>query len=347
MQDAIKKSEVLIEALPYIKKFFKKSIVIKFGGNSLDDAKSRGVEVVYPSINKSKEHYSIQDEKIYAGFLSIEGVGLKTAEKIHNNAPYTGYEDFKKRARVSAKILKGLIVADAFRSFNIEKKKEYYKLDKKIAEGEFEDIELTKLIYVHTTLKPKLDITKTFPFRDYEYSKISDLDEKLGGKQVIIRGLITDSVNKDKLLRPNLKDHVHQFEMHMFYLNLNDGSGDIALQVSPYTYELYSKQLENIKKKAVVALGSLTADGKKMYLDLLEIVGETTDIKVYHEKAKEGITLASAAPNVSKKGKSYYRLRFSNGVEGLLFNPRKKLFPGMRCKYRMTQSPFCEIRLVK
>ncbi|MFH1798963.1 MAG: acetylglutamate kinase [Candidatus Omnitrophota bacterium] len=35
MENAIKKSEVLIEALPYIKKFFNKVIVIKFGGSLL------------------------------------------------------------------------------------------------------------------------------------------------------------------------------------------------------------------------------------------------------------------------------------------------------------------------
>lgn len=37
MEEAIKKSEVLIEALPYIKKFFRKNIVIKFGGSTLSD----------------------------------------------------------------------------------------------------------------------------------------------------------------------------------------------------------------------------------------------------------------------------------------------------------------------
>src|SRR6056297_2879216 len=41
MEEAIKKSRVLIEALPYIKKFFNKTVVIKFGGNSLHDAKTR------------------------------------------------------------------------------------------------------------------------------------------------------------------------------------------------------------------------------------------------------------------------------------------------------------------
>jgi len=37
MEEAIKKSQVLIEALPYIKKFFNKVVVIKFGGGSLHD----------------------------------------------------------------------------------------------------------------------------------------------------------------------------------------------------------------------------------------------------------------------------------------------------------------------
>lgn len=44
MEEAIKKAEVLIEALPYIKKFHKKIIVIKYGGSILaDDAVRQGV----------------------------------------------------------------------------------------------------------------------------------------------------------------------------------------------------------------------------------------------------------------------------------------------------------------
>lgn len=41
MEDALKKSTVLIEALPYIKKFFHKVFVIKFGGSSLNDENTR------------------------------------------------------------------------------------------------------------------------------------------------------------------------------------------------------------------------------------------------------------------------------------------------------------------
>jgi len=41
MQEAIKKADVLIEALPYIKKFHKKIVVIKYGGSILGDEKIR------------------------------------------------------------------------------------------------------------------------------------------------------------------------------------------------------------------------------------------------------------------------------------------------------------------
>ncbi|MCX5712787.1 MAG: acetylglutamate kinase [Candidatus Omnitrophica bacterium] len=41
MQEAIKKAEVLIEALPYIKKFHKKIVVIKYGGSILGEEKIR------------------------------------------------------------------------------------------------------------------------------------------------------------------------------------------------------------------------------------------------------------------------------------------------------------------
>ncbi|MFA6610171.1 MAG: acetylglutamate kinase, partial [Candidatus Omnitrophota bacterium] len=41
MKEAIRKSEVLIEALPYIKKFFEKVVVIKYGGAAVDE---KGIE---------------------------------------------------------------------------------------------------------------------------------------------------------------------------------------------------------------------------------------------------------------------------------------------------------------
>ncbi|MCK5451694.1 MAG: acetylglutamate kinase [Candidatus Omnitrophica bacterium] len=43
MEEAIKKSEVLIEALPYIKKFYGKVVIVKYGGSSLLDKKARSM----------------------------------------------------------------------------------------------------------------------------------------------------------------------------------------------------------------------------------------------------------------------------------------------------------------
>jgi len=43
MEEAIKKSKVLIEALPYIKEFFGKVIVVKFGGSSLHNDEVRNM----------------------------------------------------------------------------------------------------------------------------------------------------------------------------------------------------------------------------------------------------------------------------------------------------------------
>jgi len=42
VEEAIRKAEVLVEALPYIRKFHKKIIVIKYGGSILGDEKIRG-----------------------------------------------------------------------------------------------------------------------------------------------------------------------------------------------------------------------------------------------------------------------------------------------------------------
>ena len=56
--------------------------------------------------------------------------------------------------------------------------------------------------------------------------------------------------------------------------------------------------------------------------------------------------ITSARPAVSKNGKSYYRIKLSNGTEGLCFNSDRKLFPGMKCKYWSIQTPFINLKIV-
>ena len=108
----------------------------------------------------------------------------------------------------------------------------------------------------------------------------------------------------------------------------------------------------SIEKKAVVAFGHFANGGRKLYCSLLEIVGESDDIKKYFEKVKTlkvgEALIASAEANVSKKGKSYYRLMFHSGKEGLSFKFIKKLFPGMKVVYRIGTPPFIDsLRIVE
>jgi acetylglutamate kinase len=87
MEEAIKKSKVLIEALPYIKKFFGKVIVIKYGGSSLYDEKVRSrvlQDIVFMR---------------YAGMnpILVHGGGPDISEKL-------------KKEKIATKFIKGLRV---------------------------------------------------------------------------------------------------------------------------------------------------------------------------------------------------------------------------------------------
>jgi len=89
MEEAIRKSRVLIEALPYIKKFFSKVFVIKFGGSALGDENiRRGVleDIVFMN---------------YAGMKPI---------LIHGGGPFISMK--MKESRKKPRFIDGLRVTD-------------------------------------------------------------------------------------------------------------------------------------------------------------------------------------------------------------------------------------------
>ncbi len=89
MKDAIKKSDVLIEALPYIKKFFRKVVVIKYGGSSVDE---KGIE---PGILEDIMFMS------YAGMRPIV---------VHGGGPFIS--KMMKRAGLEPRFIQGRRVTD-------------------------------------------------------------------------------------------------------------------------------------------------------------------------------------------------------------------------------------------
>lgn len=68
-------------------------------------AKRHGVKVVSPHVNSSEAVYYPKDGKIYAGMLSITGVGTKAAAEITRHRPYTSVQDMVRR--VNPRVITG------------------------------------------------------------------------------------------------------------------------------------------------------------------------------------------------------------------------------------------------
>ncbi len=83
MEEAIKKAEVLIEALPYIKKFHKKIIVIKYGGSILGEEKIRK---------------GVLEDIVFLNFMGLEpvlvhGGGPNISDRMRQSGKKTDFVD--------------------------------------------------------------------------------------------------------------------------------------------------------------------------------------------------------------------------------------------------------------
>jgi acetylglutamate kinase len=83
MEDAIKKADVLIEALPYIRKFHKKIITIKYGGSILSEEKIRK---------------SVLEDIVFLNFMGlrpvlIHGGGQNISERMRASGKKTDFVD--------------------------------------------------------------------------------------------------------------------------------------------------------------------------------------------------------------------------------------------------------------
>ncbi len=89
MKEAIRKSKVLIEALPHIKKFFEKTIVIKYGGSSVDE---KGI-----------------DPGILEDIMFMNYAGMRPVI-VHGGGPYISR--MMKKAGIEPKFIDGLRFTD-------------------------------------------------------------------------------------------------------------------------------------------------------------------------------------------------------------------------------------------
>ena len=83
MEEAIRKAEVLVEALPYIKKFHKKIIVIKYGGSILGEDKIRK---------------GVLEDIVFLNFMGLEpvlvhGGGPNISDRMRQSGKKTDFVD--------------------------------------------------------------------------------------------------------------------------------------------------------------------------------------------------------------------------------------------------------------
>lgn len=98
MKEAIKKSEVLIEALPYIKKFFKRIVVIKYGGAAVDE---NGI-----------------DKSVLEDIVFMNYAGMKPI-LVHGGGPLIS--KFMKKAGIEPRFIAGRRVTDRESIYIIDK----------------------------------------------------------------------------------------------------------------------------------------------------------------------------------------------------------------------------------
>ena len=98
MKEAIKKSKVLIEALPYIKSFFKKVVVIKYGGAAVD---KNGID------------RSVLEDIVFMNYAGMKPI------LVHGGGPLIS--KFMKKAGIEPRFVAGRRVTDAESIYIIDK----------------------------------------------------------------------------------------------------------------------------------------------------------------------------------------------------------------------------------
>ena len=78
------------------------------------EAERFGIQVNPVDLNKSSVNFKIIGTEIYIGFSNIKGIGPEVAQRIVDQQPYSGFEDFIKRFGTDANVLKPLIGLKVF-----------------------------------------------------------------------------------------------------------------------------------------------------------------------------------------------------------------------------------------
>lgn len=204
----------------------------------IEEAKSLGIEILPPNVNKSNAEFTPMGEKILFGLSAIKGVGSKAIESIVQNRPFKDLNDFILKVdttKVNKKVLEQLIKAGAMDDFGYSRKAmlnaiedmlEYKKRveDKKNAlnhanslfadlqnEEEVEELEISNMVEfdVKTLLDGEFETLGFYvsahpldPFKEeiskLEYNLSSEIEEILGKEALFVGKIESMKVRMSK-----------------------------------------------------------------------------------------------------------------------------------------------------
>ena len=128
----------------------------------INEARSRGIKILLPDINKSYSYYSVEKEGIRYPLSNIKNIGIVTCRDIVNNRQ-NGYKDiFDCVSRivtrnVNEKTIETLIMSSCFESFGYNKKTLLTNLDNLINYAS-----LTKDLDPSLVIKPEIEMQEEF-----------------------------------------------------------------------------------------------------------------------------------------------------------------------------------------
>lgn len=140
----------------------------------LNEAKSIGIDILKPCVNRSNKKYTVEKEGIRYPLSAIRNVGVVSVDAILKNrtTPYTDIFDFLSRTKESSmnrKVLESLIDAGCFDSFGYNHQTLIHNLDSIETYAD-----LIKDLDPEYVLKPEIELMEEYP-KDYLVQKEKEL----------------------------------------------------------------------------------------------------------------------------------------------------------------------------
>lgn len=193
----------------------------------ITEAINHNVEVCELDLNKSKETFSIVDDKIYIGFSNIKGIGEDKAANIVKHQPYINFEDFLNRYGTEANTVKPLLCLNVFKGASAIKQYKFwikyceYKKQVKDREKRFETTmqammdDFIKVVpaFMKKALESKTVLSAEIIKVALDFIEARDVPNKAETKKQILllekkykATLLRYETNNGKLQKPNIDE---------------------------------------------------------------------------------------------------------------------------------------------